>query len=90
MGATPHHGAVDDDHQDRGRDGTLQQIYALAAAGADILRCTCNREKAAEGRAQIIPAARCWNDASQAGMKAHAKELKVEPLFEGQDVVQRA
>ena len=23
-------------------DGTLQQIYALAAAGADIVRCTCN------------------------------------------------
>ncbi|MDG1187164.1 MAG: flavodoxin-dependent (E)-4-hydroxy-3-methylbut-2-enyl-diphosphate synthase, partial [Ilumatobacter sp.] len=23
-------------------EGTLQQIYALAAAGADIVRCTCN------------------------------------------------
>ena len=36
-------------------DGTLAQIYALAAAGADIVRCTCNEEAAAEGLAQIIP-----------------------------------
>jgi (E)-4-hydroxy-3-methylbut-2-enyl-diphosphate synthase len=36
-------------------DGTLQQIYALAAAGADIVRCTCNDTAAAEGLAQIIP-----------------------------------
>ena len=27
-------------------DGTLAQIYALAAAGADIVRCTCNEEEA--------------------------------------------
>ncbi len=36
-------------------DGTLAQIYALAAAGADIVRCTCNEEEAAEGLAQIVP-----------------------------------
>ncbi len=36
-------------------DGTLQQIYALAAAGADIVRCTCNDTAAAEGLAQIVP-----------------------------------
>ena len=36
-------------------DGTLQQIYALAAAGADIVRCTCNEVAAAEGLAQIVP-----------------------------------
>ena len=36
-------------------DGTLQQIYALAAAGADIVRCTCNEREAAEGLAQIVP-----------------------------------
>ena len=36
-------------------DGTLQQIYALAAAGADIVRCTCNDRAAAEGLAQIVP-----------------------------------
>jgi (E)-4-hydroxy-3-methylbut-2-enyl-diphosphate synthase len=36
-------------------DGTLAQIYALAAAGADIVRCTCNDLAAAEGLAQIVP-----------------------------------
>jgi (E)-4-hydroxy-3-methylbut-2-enyl-diphosphate synthase len=36
-------------------DGTLAQIYALAAAGADIVRCTCNNAGAAEGLAQIVP-----------------------------------
>ncbi len=36
-------------------DGTLQQIYALAAAGADIVRCTCNDTEAAEGLARIVP-----------------------------------
>ena len=36
-------------------DGTLAQIYALAAAGADIVRCTCNESAAAEGLAQIVP-----------------------------------
>jgi len=36
-------------------EGTLQQIYALAGAGADIVRCTCNEIEAAEGLAQIIP-----------------------------------
>src|SRR4051795_5514364 len=36
-------------------DGTLQQIYALAAAGCDIVRCTCNEPEAAEGLAQIVP-----------------------------------
>src|SRR5882672_11328275 len=36
-------------------DGTLAQIYALAAAGADIVRCTCNEEEAAIGLAQIVP-----------------------------------
>jgi len=36
-------------------EGTLQQIYALAAAGCDIVRCTCNEPEAAEGLAHIIP-----------------------------------
>mgnify|MGYP001812656394 CR=1 FL=1 len=36
-------------------EGTLQQIYALAAAGADIVRCTCNELEAAEGLARIVP-----------------------------------
>jgi len=36
-------------------EATLQQIYALAAAGADIVRCTCNRPEAAEGLARIVP-----------------------------------
>jgi (E)-4-hydroxy-3-methylbut-2-enyl-diphosphate synthase len=36
-------------------DGTLAQIYALAGSGADIVRCTCNDEAAAEGLARIVP-----------------------------------
>ncbi|MBU6514674.1 MAG: flavodoxin-dependent (E)-4-hydroxy-3-methylbut-2-enyl-diphosphate synthase [Acidobacteria bacterium] len=36
-------------------EATLAQIYALAGAGADIVRCTCNERAAAEGLAQIIP-----------------------------------
>jgi (E)-4-hydroxy-3-methylbut-2-enyl-diphosphate synthase len=36
-------------------EGTLVQIYALAAAGADIVRCTCNDIEAAEGLAHIVP-----------------------------------
>ena len=36
-------------------EGTLQQIYSLAAAGCDIVRCTCNTPEAAEGLAQIVP-----------------------------------
>jgi (E)-4-hydroxy-3-methylbut-2-enyl-diphosphate synthase len=36
-------------------DGTLAQIYALSAAGADIVRCTCNDREAAEGLARIVP-----------------------------------
>ena len=36
-------------------DATLQQIYSLAAAGADIVRCTCNDYEAAEGLAKIVP-----------------------------------
>jgi (E)-4-hydroxy-3-methylbut-2-enyl-diphosphate synthase len=36
-------------------EGTLQQIYALAAAGCDIIRCTCNEIEAAEGLARIVP-----------------------------------
>jgi (E)-4-hydroxy-3-methylbut-2-enyl-diphosphate synthase len=38
-------------------EGTLAQVYALAAAGADIVRCTCNEEEAAEGLAHIVPRA---------------------------------
>jgi (E)-4-hydroxy-3-methylbut-2-enyl-diphosphate synthase len=36
-------------------DRTLTQVYALAAAGADIVRCTCNEEEAAEGLAEVVP-----------------------------------
>jgi (E)-4-hydroxy-3-methylbut-2-enyl-diphosphate synthase len=36
-------------------EATLSQIYALAAAGADIVRCTCNEEAAAESLARIVP-----------------------------------
>src|SRR5438270_2390342 len=35
-------------------EGTLAQIYALNAAGADIVRCTCNEKEAAEGLARIV------------------------------------
>jgi (E)-4-hydroxy-3-methylbut-2-enyl-diphosphate synthase len=36
-------------------DGTLAQIYALAGAGADIVRCTCTAPAAAAGLARIVP-----------------------------------
>jgi (E)-4-hydroxy-3-methylbut-2-enyl-diphosphate synthase len=36
-------------------EGTLQQIYALHGAGADIVRCTCNDADAAAGLAHIVP-----------------------------------
>ena len=36
-------------------EGTLAQIYSLAAAGCDIVRCTCNDREAAIGLAQIVP-----------------------------------
>ena len=36
-------------------EGTLAQIYELAGAGADIVRCTCNELEAAEGLARIVP-----------------------------------
>src|SRR5215510_16181872 len=36
-------------------EGTLQQIYDLAMAGCDIVRCTCNEPEAAEGLAEIVP-----------------------------------
>jgi (E)-4-hydroxy-3-methylbut-2-enyl-diphosphate synthase len=36
-------------------EGTLAQIYALASAGADIVRCTCNEKEAAVGLAHIVP-----------------------------------
>ena len=36
-------------------DGTLAQVYALAGAGADIVRCTANDVAAVEALAQIVP-----------------------------------
>jgi len=36
-------------------DGTLAQVYALASAGADIVRITCNDVDAAAGLAEIVP-----------------------------------
>ncbi len=36
-------------------DGTLAQVYALASAGADIVRITCNDVDAATGLAEIVP-----------------------------------
>lgn len=36
-------------------DNTLAQVYALAGAGADIVRITCNDAGAAEGLAEIVP-----------------------------------
>ena len=36
-------------------DNTLAQVYALAGAGADIVRITCNDIGAAEGLAEIVP-----------------------------------
>ena len=36
-------------------EGTLQQVYALFGAGADIVRCTCNDADAAAGLAHIVP-----------------------------------
>jgi hypothetical protein len=50
-----HHGAVDDHHQDRRRRGHAPADLRLAAAGCDIVRCTCNETEAAEGLAQIVP-----------------------------------
>ena len=35
-------------------EATLQQVYELAMAGADIVRCTCNEPEAAEGLARIV------------------------------------
>ena len=36
-------------------EGTLAQVYALRAAGADIVRITCNDAEAAMGLAAIVP-----------------------------------
>ena len=36
-------------------DATLAQTYALAGAGADIVRITCNDVEAAQGLAEIVP-----------------------------------
>ncbi|MDQ3978614.1 MAG: flavodoxin-dependent (E)-4-hydroxy-3-methylbut-2-enyl-diphosphate synthase, partial [Actinomycetota bacterium] len=36
-------------------NGTLAQIFALAGAGADIVRVTCNDADAAVGLAQMLP-----------------------------------
>jgi (E)-4-hydroxy-3-methylbut-2-enyl-diphosphate synthase len=36
-------------------DGTLAQVYAVAGAGADIVRITCNEVEAAQGLAEIVP-----------------------------------
>ena len=36
-------------------EATLEQIYALAGSGAEIVRCTCNEIEAAEGLARIVP-----------------------------------
>jgi (E)-4-hydroxy-3-methylbut-2-enyl-diphosphate synthase len=36
-------------------DATLAQVYALRAAGADIVRITCNDVAAAQGLAEIVP-----------------------------------
>lgn len=36
-------------------EATLSQIYGLAAAGADIVRVTCNTVEAAQGIAEIMP-----------------------------------
>ena len=36
-------------------DGTLAQVYALAGAGADLVRITCNTVEAAKGLAEIVP-----------------------------------
>lgn len=36
-------------------DGTLAQVYALKANGADIVRITCNDADAAQGLAEIVP-----------------------------------
>ena len=38
-------------------DGTLAQVYALAGAGADLVRITCNDVDAAQGLAEIVPRA---------------------------------
>lgn len=38
-------------------DATLSQVYALAGAGADIVRITCNDADAAAGLAEIVPRA---------------------------------
>ena len=35
-------------------EATLEQIYALASSGAEIVRCTCNEMQAAEALARIV------------------------------------
>src|SRR3954463_222811 len=68
-------------------DGTLAQIYSLAAAGCDIVRCTCNEEAAAEGLAQIVPRSpvpliadiHFQHRLGGAGMKAGVAGLRLNP-----------
>src|SRR3990172_2799066 len=36
-------------------DAALAQVYALAGAGADLVRITCNDSEAAQGLAEIVP-----------------------------------
>ena len=36
-------------------EATLEQIYALASSGAEIVRCTCNEMQAAEALARFVP-----------------------------------
>ena len=52
-------------------DATLSQIYALAAAGADIVRCTCNDpDAAADGHvAHADPAGASPGDHRTAGKR---------------------
>ena len=68
-------------------DGTLAQIYALAAAGADIVRCTCNEEAAAEGLAHIVPRSpvpivadiHFHHEMALAALEAGVQGLRLEP-----------
>src|SRR6478752_1943123 len=60
-------------------DGTLAQIYALAAAGADIVRCTCNDEDAAIGLAQIVADIHFQYKLALAAIEAGVQALRLNP-----------
>ena len=56
-------------------EGTLQQIYALAAAGCDIVRCTCNESEAAVGLGDALVVAGGEAGGAHVGGERDARDL---------------